>query len=84
MAFAAFRLSTVNTVYDTLFTFGSVHWPLFTFAVCIPAVRAGGWVRVDAWTDAASGGSFRAVAPVVSGIVLLLWGGRVGCKNFPR
>ena len=64
MAFAAFRLSTVNTVYDTLFTFGSVHWPLFTFAVCIPAVRAGGWVRVDAWTDAASGGSFRAVAPV--------------------
>ncbi len=51
-------------------------------SLCLPAVRD--WVRVDAWAGAASGGSFRAAAPVaVSGIGLLLRGGRVGCGNIP-
>ena len=44
-----------------------------------------GSVRVDAWAGAASGGSFRAVALVViSGILLLLCGGRVICGNVPN
>ena len=50
-------------------------------AQCLPAVQ--GWVRVDAWAGAASGGSFRAVAPVaVSGVRLLLLGRRVGSEMF--
>jgi hypothetical protein len=43
-----------------------------------------GWVCVDVWAGTASGGSFRAVAPVaVSGIGLLLRWERVGCGNVP-
>ncbi len=50
-------------------------------AQCLPAVQ--GWVRVDAWAGAASGGSFRAVAPVAVSVVrLLLIGGRVGSEMF--
>ena len=38
---------------------------------------------MDVWSGAASGGSFRAVAPVaVSGVRLLLIGGRVGSEMF--
>jgi hypothetical protein len=52
-------------------------------AQCLLAVQ--GWVRVDAWAGAASGGSFRVVALVaVSGVRLLLLGGRVGSENVPN
>ena len=52
-------------------------------AQCLPPVR--GSVRVDAWAGAPCGGSFRAVAPVaISGILLLVCGGRVSCGNVPN
>ena len=52
-------------------------------AWCLPAVR--GSVRVDAWAGTASGVSFRAVVLVsISGILLLVCGGRVSCRNVPN
>ena len=50
---------------------------------CPPAVR--GRSCVDAWAGAASGGSFRAVAPVVVwGMARLLRGGRVLYRRVPN